>query len=688
MQETVDPAGLGNDAHLNLHSLVEAVNTSSESAHMAWLVFMGLIAYLTIATAGVTHKDLLLETPVALPILQVQVQQSQFFEFAPLILLLFHFGLVSQLVLLARKTLELDSTITSLEAKHRRTHPLRLELDNFFYVQAVAGPSRSLILGAVLHAMTWLTLVILPVLLMLFIQVTYLPYHDTSVTWMHRITLFLDIGMLVAIGVFLTRPETSFFLAFTRSGVDNPITFAITFGLLLIVALISLLIATVPGEGVDRLSRSVFGSSDLSTPGLQVAAASSPTGSRRAQVPGTSLFGLIRHNIIASDVDFVNGRSLGSGDTSISLRGRDLRFAKLDRSNLRKADLTAALLDGATLIGTDLTGARLVCADLSGFIVSEDRDASRCASARAANFTRADLSDANLGGIDLRGATLEEATLEAADLSYATLAGANLASAHLDRAILQGGVAMQGANLAGASLQGADLNGALLQHADLTSAGLQGATLTHAHLEGALMRFTDFEGADLVQSSLAAADMSGAILKAADLQGAKVWMTKPPAEDGLLLSDMRAISMKPLDEADAASLSATLDRMDSATLKADTVEALSGVLNVAESRRWGISPEVQRWQALQTAAATKAGEDPSAALTSYLVKLMCKPRWSNGAIATGVVRRALDPQFRGSLSAIYDQLKTPNEECPASKEMSPKLLHELATAVDTVQARH
>ena len=34
-----------------------------------------------------------------------------------------------------------------LETTEQRTHPLRLELDNFFFVQAIAGPERSRIVG-------------------------------------------------------------------------------------------------------------------------------------------------------------------------------------------------------------------------------------------------------------------------------------------------------------------------------------------------------------------------------------------------------------------------------------------------------------------------------------------------------------------------------------------------------------
>ena len=55
--------------------------------------------------------------------------------------MLLHLGLMSQLVLLARETLEFDHAIRLLETTDKRTHPLRLELNNFFFVQAIAGPS-------------------------------------------------------------------------------------------------------------------------------------------------------------------------------------------------------------------------------------------------------------------------------------------------------------------------------------------------------------------------------------------------------------------------------------------------------------------------------------------------------------------------------------------------------------------
>ena len=155
------------DAPVNPFSLREAVNASSDTVNTAWLIFLGLMAYFVITVAGITHRDLLLNNDIALPILQVKIDLMRFFLFAPFLLMLFHLGVVSQLVMVARKTLEFDRALRMLEVSDKRTHPLRLELHNFFFVQAIAGPERSRIMSAFLHGMSWLTLVLIPVVMLL-----------------------------------------------------------------------------------------------------------------------------------------------------------------------------------------------------------------------------------------------------------------------------------------------------------------------------------------------------------------------------------------------------------------------------------------------------------------------------------------------------------------------------------------
>ena len=672
-------AAADNETPVNPYSLLEAVNRSSDTSHTAWLIFIGIMAYLMVAVAGVTHKDLLLETAVTLPILQVNIQLTQFFRFAPVLLVLFHLGLISQLVLLARKTLEFDMAVRALEVSDRRTHPLRLELHNFFFVQAIAGSHRSAIMGAFLHGMSWLTLVVLPVVLLLYIQISFLPYHDVAITWTHRIALGFDVLMLVLIGIFLTRAETSFFKAFWRTTLQHPMSFLVTTGVLAAVSFFSFFIATVPDEDLDRLTRTFLPTAKPEPEGRRqhyVMGFTVPYVAGRAD--GT-LWGIFHRNLSVTDQDLVTERGrVRADEPSISLRGRDLRYARLDRTDLNRVDLTGAALDGASFVGADLSNARLQCADVSELILSEDRQLARCTSARNANFTRAELGSAHMAGIDLRGAVLEEANLEAAEMPYALLAAANFSGARLEKADLTGGVQMQGANFLVASLQGADLTGAHAQLADFSSAGMQAVALNHAALQGAVLRDADLEGANLQHAKLAGADLTGAKLTAADLRGAGVWVTQPPGQGNLALVDLENLDIAPPDDNEVAALTGMIGKLADTRLKHQVGQALLPLTN-AERGKWEMSSERRSWHDLLLTHSSHPLDYP-AVLTEHLLRFMCRSRWGSGAVATGIARRAQAPQFRGDITAIHDRLKS--RDCPASETVSQKPFRELTLAVD------
>jgi uncharacterized protein YjbI with pentapeptide repeats len=681
MNESLRTAAVEGEAPVNPYSLLEAVNASSDTAHTGWLIFIAIMSYLLVAVAGVTHKDLLLSSDIALPILQVRIDLTRFFLFAPILLVLFHLGVVAQLVMLARKTLEFDTAIRMLEVTDRRTHPLRLELHNFFFVQAIAGPERSPVMSVFLHAMSWLTLVFLPVVLLLYVQVAFLPYHDETITWAHRVALTADMAMLILIGIFLTRAETSFLTAVGQTTRRHPFSFGLTCAVLLLVAFFSFLVATVPGEPLDRVAQVLTRSqNDRLGVGDERAAAGFAVPFLGARADG-SLFGLFQRNLIVTDLDLVVDKDVTAEEPSLVLRGRDLRYARLDRTDLHQSDLTGADLNGASLVGADLRRVLLQCSDVSRLILGEDRNAAKCPSARGANLTRAKLKDARMAGIDLTGARLEEADLEGAELAYATLAGASFYAAHLERADLTGGVWAQGANFATASLQGADLAGARLAGADFTSAGLQGASLIHGRLIGATLRDADLEGADLSRARLQGSDLSGAKIRAADLGNAWIWLTLAPDRESVVLADLSELAMKPLSERDVAQLERLLARTEE-PLRGRLKEKLAGVLGPQARTSWNDADQ-QAWQVLSTASAAGLADNYKGRLTDHLARLSCKARWSDGSVATGVARRALRADFKGDMPSMFDRLRA--SDCPASKTLPQPVLRNLATAADVAR---
>ena len=676
MNET-SPGVIDAETPVNPYSLLEAVNRSSDSANAAWLIYMALMSYVLLTVAGVSHKELLLNSDIVLPILQVKIELTRFFIFAPILLVLLHLGLMGQLVQLARKTLEFAASIRMLETSDQRTHPLRLELDNFFFAQAIAGPERSRIVGMFLHGMSWFTVVAMPVVLLLYVQLVFLPYHDVGITWVHRLTLIADIALLVFIGVFLWRLETSFLRAFLRTSLHHPVSLLLTAGALVAVALFSIFVATIPGEAAEQ--------------------SVAPSGARQAgngrQVLGYavqgfaegSLLAFFHRNLNVTDTDLVIDKDVTPGQPSLNLRGRDLRFARFDRTDLHQADLTGANLDGASLVGADLRGVWLSCADLNALLLSDSRRAGQCASARGANLSKARLAEAKMAGVDLRLAKLDEAQLDGAQAGHAILSGASFASARLDGADLSGAW-LHGANFIVASLQGADLSGAKLEGAYFTSAAMQGASLALAGLEGASLRDAELEGANLAMARLAGADLSGAKLQGSDMRGAMVWRALPPTGgDVPAFADMAQIVIQPPAEDEWGALTATLLRLEDSQLAARLGEAMARLSDGAQNGAWASSPDQQLWQALAKGADGLATDDYKGRLTEYLARLACRARFADGAVAAGVARRAMAPGFKGDMPALYVRLKS--AECAASASMSPRLMRELAAAADAARGQ-
>jgi uncharacterized protein YjbI with pentapeptide repeats len=677
-------AALDVEAPVNPYSLLEAVNDSGDTSNTAWLIFLAVMTYLLVAVAGVSHRDLLLNSEIQLPILQVKIQLTHFFVFAPILLVLFHMGVVGQLVMLARKTIEFDHALRLLEPTHARSHPLRLQLHNFFFVQAIAGPDRSRVVSTFLHGMSWLTLVVLPVLLLLYVQASFVPFHDPAITWVHRVAVLADIVMLLFIGTFLMRSETSFFRAVGRTGRQHPISTFVTTGLMMFVATFSLFVATIPGEPLDRIGLGL----------LAPDRAAGETDRRLAQTfalpffgPMKSdgpLFGIFYRNLVVTDQDLVVDKDVTPGEASLKLRGRDLRYARLDRSDLHQADFTGASLDGASLVKADLRNVMMQCVDAEQLVFTADRHgAAGCTSAKAADFSGALMTEAKASGVDLRWSKLDDARLEGANLAQATLSGASMINTHLEGADLTGGAMLYGANLLLARLQGADLTGAKMMLADFSNASMQGALLAQGRLEGAILRNTDLEGADLQVAQLQAADLSAARISGADLRGAFVWRTVPPARDASGLADVGAIVMRPLEDDDVKAISDTMAAMDNPRLKARLGDVMAPIL-ASEARTWVASNDGQRWSDLQRDGANTNTDSYRARISDFLIRLACRGRHAAGHVATGVVRRAVSPSFRGDPVLIADRVRA--DDCPAAKAVAVRPLRALVSLAETNRA--
>src|SRR5271170_8294077 len=100
-----------------------------------WLSYLFALFYFAIATFAVTHRDLLLENPVKLPFLNVELPLKAFFVLGPLVFLIVHAYVLLHFVLSAGKVgafhAELQAQIAGDDARAR----LRRQLPSNIFVQ-------------------------------------------------------------------------------------------------------------------------------------------------------------------------------------------------------------------------------------------------------------------------------------------------------------------------------------------------------------------------------------------------------------------------------------------------------------------------------------------------------------------------------------------------------------------------
>jgi len=144
----------------------------------------------------------LLESPVKLPFLNVELPLVAFFFLAPILFIVSHAYTLVHFVMLAAKVGVYDAELKNQLGDAPETREgLQRQLPSNIFVQFLAGPRdiRKGGLGFFLKAIAWVSLVTGPVLLLLLIQVQFLPYHLEWVTWVQRVAIIVDVILLWAL---------------------------------------------------------------------------------------------------------------------------------------------------------------------------------------------------------------------------------------------------------------------------------------------------------------------------------------------------------------------------------------------------------------------------------------------------------------------------------------------------------
>jgi uncharacterized protein YjbI with pentapeptide repeats len=434
---------------------LDEANATSEPARTAWLAFLLLVTYVIVTLASVSHKDLLLNSPVRLPIINTEIPLVGFFQYAPAMLLLVYLSLLVQHVIVARKYRRFTDAVVSLEHESGIEHPARERVHAYAFSQILAGPRPHRITKLMMQLIVYVTFALLPIATLLYFQIKFLPYHEVWITYWHRLAVILGFAMLILLTPIMQHapPKRRWDVRLGPPAEAWEVSGRQVVMILLLLPVVlgfSWVIATIPDEWIDRRLGFVAPASAAIGPAGEAKLLNPIV--RRAfydRLPDDGSKGWWRRFLLSYRVLIVEDTDLGvEAPANLVLRERDFRYALLNRSDFHRADLTWADLRAAQLWRTTMRG--------------------------------------KLNDTQLQGAVLKEAELQGAQMASASLQGANLTLAALQGAILSY-ARLQGANLRGAQLQGADLQFAQLQGADLEGAQLQDTDLEGAELEGAVM---------------------------------------------------------------------------------------------------------------------------------------------------------------------------------------------------------
>ena len=104
----------------DLDALRTAVVDAAGVDYGLWFSYLFVLLYFAITTGAVTHRDLLLENPVKLPFLNVELALKAFFVLGPLIFLVVHTYVLLHFLLLAERSARFTPNYKSKSLETRR----------------------------------------------------------------------------------------------------------------------------------------------------------------------------------------------------------------------------------------------------------------------------------------------------------------------------------------------------------------------------------------------------------------------------------------------------------------------------------------------------------------------------------------------------------------------------------------
>ena len=560
----------------DLADLRESTNETARMARGSLRRVLVVCAVLGFLLSGTDDMALLMRSDVVVPYLEVTVPVEQVFELGPVLLVLLHLDLLVRLDWLHGVSQRLRERIEAeREPEGRATeialllpfHFLRLQFHGMAREPSV--PDRNPGGGAesrqrqskwreslkermkrereegglvVLVVLVAVPAFALPIIVLMAIQMRFLPYQSETLTLVHQACVSADLLIqfvfafrLVPVRRFMSKaiaggwPE--------RAGVATCCVYAALYFVLCLT--FSLCVAVVPGSWLERHRPFLPDELGVVTglvfrdwwedDGCSYARFWEPSFPRRYLHVGGATVAAGRRDgeIVAAFLSKGEDPDLAWRFVDrLDLGGRSFRYARFDGSEFRQAsfrgsDLRCARFSRARLRGTDLEWAR----------------------AQGAEFGFADLTGARLERGNFEGATFRRARLDGADAAGATFTGASLREASLHGTALSGAL-FRATDLRDAELHGADLANAVILGSNANRAGFHGAHLTGATVEGTTLRKAGFHGTDMQAVTLELADLTGSTWESP--QGRARIRQETEAGQGIRTGEPQGTLSKPL----------------------------------------------------------------------------------------------------------------------------------------------
>ena len=471
-------------------SLLDASNDAAKLVRSVHLTFMLVMAYVGIVIASTTDIQLLKISPVTLPLLNVKLPILEFYVLTPWLLLVLHYNMLLQCYLLAQKLHLFNAALSQCDPEVADN--MRGRLFGFSLSQVIVGQHHSSLMRFFLNSIIVFSIVIVPLVLLAWAQIRFIPYHSEAITWSHRAVILLDCVLLWIIWPMIILPEAKL----KRWLAQNLLWLKSLFGK-----------AKFTVKKQDKISLQGKGQRSLLISSITllfiswvvaVHPDSTSLGEKKDQFYLTELLFDLPGKPFRQDL-YIRGKILVKGDPSakievalkgdqeaekfsalkevvgLSLHDRDLRFATFEKCVMPKVILSNSALQGAKITDSFLMGANFRDADLSG-----------------ANLIRSRLLGSEMDHVNLSGAQMVLADVQYSDLKGANLQGAILVNATLSHS-----------DLSGSDLQGAYLNAANMRQVDFREANPEKATLLGAQINGAIF---DEGKLDLIKAKITNGD--------------------------------------------------------------------------------------------------------------------------------------------------------------------------------------